>query len=287
VAARGIDLPGLELVIHADLPSNPETLLHRSGRTGRAGAKGISALIVTPADYKKAQRILQGAKVVAEWGKPPAADEVQARDDARILEHPALAAPTEDEAALVAQLIERHGADGVAAAFVRLWREGRSAPEELSEAATPARPAPREAGSFGDSVWFSLSVGRSGRAEARWLLPKICEAGNITKDVIGAIRVQTDETFVQLAAAVAGRFGDEAQVADNLVMRRLPGEPVLERYERAPRTAAPAAWKRPAKPRADDGEPGPGGAVGPRKSGPKPHRGQPARASAPARKPNR
>ena len=35
VAARGIDLPGLELVIHADLPSNSETLLHRSGRTGR------------------------------------------------------------------------------------------------------------------------------------------------------------------------------------------------------------------------------------------------------------
>jgi ATP-dependent RNA helicase DeaD len=40
VAARGIDLPGLELVIHADLPSNSETLLHRSGRTGRAGRKG-------------------------------------------------------------------------------------------------------------------------------------------------------------------------------------------------------------------------------------------------------
>ncbi|MFC6758649.1 helicase-related protein [Sulfitobacter porphyrae] len=40
VAARGIDLPNLELVIHADLPSNADTLLHRSGRTGRAGRKG-------------------------------------------------------------------------------------------------------------------------------------------------------------------------------------------------------------------------------------------------------
>jgi ATP-dependent RNA helicase DeaD len=39
VAARGIDLPGLELVIHADLPTNSETLLHRSGRTGRAGRR--------------------------------------------------------------------------------------------------------------------------------------------------------------------------------------------------------------------------------------------------------
>jgi ATP-dependent RNA helicase DeaD len=39
VAARGIDLPKLDLVIHAELPSNHETLLHRSGRTGRAGTK--------------------------------------------------------------------------------------------------------------------------------------------------------------------------------------------------------------------------------------------------------
>ena len=37
VAARGLDLPELDLVIHADLPTNKETMLHRSGRTGRAG----------------------------------------------------------------------------------------------------------------------------------------------------------------------------------------------------------------------------------------------------------
>ena len=122
VAARGIDLPGLELVIHADLPTNSETLLHRSGRTGRAGAKGVSALVVTSADYKKAQRLLQGAKVEAEWGPAPSADDVRARDDARVLEHPVLTAETGDEAATAALLLERFGAEGVAAAFVRLWR---------------------------------------------------------------------------------------------------------------------------------------------------------------------
>jgi ATP-dependent RNA helicase DeaD len=37
VAARGIDLPNLDLVVHAELPQNHETMLHRSGRTGRAG----------------------------------------------------------------------------------------------------------------------------------------------------------------------------------------------------------------------------------------------------------
>ncbi|TNC71337.1 DEAD/DEAH box helicase [Rubellimicrobium roseum] len=258
VAARGIDLPGLELVIHADLPTNSETLLHRSGRTGRAGAKGVSALIVTPAEFKKAQRLLQGARVVAEWGSAPSADEVKARDDARILEHPALAAEPEDEAALAALLLDRHGAERVAAAFVRLWREGRSAPEELSDAAAPGRPAPRERAAFGDSVWFSLAVGRSGRAEARWLLPKVCEAGGITKAAIGAIRVQEDETFVQIAAASASRFPEGVEVVSGVAMRRLEGEPVLERAERpAPWKGRPAHGSRPprdAEPRAIDAQ---------------------------------
>ena len=46
LAARGIDLPGLDLVLHADLPANAEVLLHRSGRTGRAGRGGLAMLVV-------------------------------------------------------------------------------------------------------------------------------------------------------------------------------------------------------------------------------------------------
>jgi ATP-dependent RNA helicase DeaD len=246
VAARGIDLPGLELVIHADLPTNSETLLHRSGRTGRAGKKGVSALIVSPSEVRKAQRLLQGAKVVAEWGSAPSADEVQAKDDMRLLEHPALAADVGDEADMAQQILSRFNAEQVAAAFVRLWREGRSAPEVLSDALPPAEPrAPRERGEFGPSVWFKLSVGHTGRAEARWLLPKICEAGGISRDSIGAIRVQQDETFVQIANAVAGRFADSAELEAGLTMDKIAGEPNLsrperaERPERAPRAAAP------------------------------------------------
>jgi ATP-dependent RNA helicase DeaD len=89
VAARGIDLPKLDLVVHAELPSNHETLLHRSGRTGRAGRKGVSALIVTgtrPA--RKAERILGWAKVKATWGTAPSADEVRARDEDRLFADP-------------------------------------------------------------------------------------------------------------------------------------------------------------------------------------------------------
>ncbi len=230
VAARGIDLPGLELVIHADLPTNPDTLKHRSGRTGRAGSKGVSALIVPSGDYKKAQRLLHNAGIVADWGRPPSADEVQARDDARMLDDPALTQPHEADAA-AADLLARFGADRVAAAFVRLWREGRPVPEELMEvpAAVPAATKPRDASDFGPAVWFSLSVGHTGRAEARWLLPKICEGGGIARDAIGAIRVRQDETFVQIAADAAPRFGEALEIAEGLMMVRLAGEPDLAR----------------------------------------------------------
>ncbi|WP_204314231.1 C-terminal helicase domain-containing protein, partial [Klebsiella aerogenes] len=65
VAARGIDLPNLDLVIHADVPSNPATLLHRSGRTGRAGRKGVCVLIVPETRRGAAQRVLALAKLSA------------------------------------------------------------------------------------------------------------------------------------------------------------------------------------------------------------------------------
>lgn len=246
VAARGIDLPGLELVVHADLPSNSETLLHRSGRTGRAGKKGTSVLIVPPAEFKKAQRLLQGAKLAAEWGKAPSAEEVQAKDDVRLLEHPALAADAADEQVMVSQLLERFGPEQVAAGFVRLWREGRSAPEVLSDAVTPVASAPRERGEFGPSVWFSLSVGHTGRAEARWLLPKVCEQGGITKDGIGAIRVQQEETFIQIADQVAGRFPQSVEIEPGLVLTRLVGEPSMERAERPAYGAAKPERRAPA-----------------------------------------
>ncbi|MGQ0610816.1 MAG: DEAD/DEAH box helicase [Paracoccaceae bacterium] len=248
VAARGIDLPGLELVVHFDLPSNSETLLHRSGRTGRAGRKGVSALIVPPAEARKAQRILAGAKVTAEWGKAPGADEVQAREDARVLEHAFLAEAPGDEAEMAGALLHRYGPEQVAAAFVRLWREGRSAPEVLSDALPPpsaASATPRERGEFGPSVWFRLNVGHTGRAEARWLLPKICEAGGITKAAIGAIRVKQDETFVQILAQEAARFGQAAALDTDLHMERLAEAPDTERPDArsdarpAPRRAAP------------------------------------------------
>ncbi|MBJ2152788.1 DEAD/DEAH box helicase [Paracoccus sp. IB05] len=256
VAARGIDLPGLDLVIHADLPTNPETLLHRSGRTGRAGRKGTSVLVVPQAEFRKANRILQGAKLVAEWGKAPGADEVQSREDERLISDPALTEAPGEEAGIAADLLEAHGGEAIAAAFVRLWRAKRSAPEELVEdLPPPAALPPRERGEFGPSVWYKLSVGHEGRAEARWLLPKICDAGGISKDGIGAIRVQQDVTYVQIAEQLAGRFKETTEIEPGLTMERVAEAPEFGpkgrvtggRPERAPREGKPAWSPRPSR----------------------------------------
>ncbi|WP_413613267.1 ATP-dependent RNA helicase DbpA [Bdellovibrio sp. HCB-110] len=53
VAARGLDIKNLELVVNFDLPSQPEVYIHRIGRTGRAGEKGVAVTIAHPRDSLK------------------------------------------------------------------------------------------------------------------------------------------------------------------------------------------------------------------------------------------
>jgi ATP-dependent RNA helicase DeaD len=211
VAARGIDLPNLELVIHADLPTNRETLLHRSGRTGRAGRKGVCVLIVPHNARRRAEQLLRDANVEAAWARPPTIDDIVQRDRERMLDDPSLSEPaSEDERSFARDLVTRHGAEQVAAAFVRLYRAGRSAPEELLDTAPPERSERRERqrDGFTNGVWFSLSVGRKQNAEPRWLVPMLCRAGHITKRDIGAIRIRPDETHVELAPDCVARFLD-------------------------------------------------------------------------------
>jgi ATP-independent RNA helicase DbpA len=63
VAARGLDVAGLELVINVELARDPQVHIHRIGRSGRAGEKGLALSLVTPSEAHRAQAIeeLQGA----------------------------------------------------------------------------------------------------------------------------------------------------------------------------------------------------------------------------------
>ncbi|MEY1555270.1 DEAD/DEAH box helicase [Yoonia sp. R2331] len=242
VAARGIDLPNLELVIHAELPTNAEILLHRSGRTGRAGRKGISAMIVPPKMKRRAQNLLKWGKLNAEWAVPPTADEILAADEDRLMNDPVWAEDfTEAEAAFAARLLEKHDATKIAAAYLRLYQNRQSAPEDLSPYVDmPDRhdKPKREKAAFGPSKWFSVDVGREGKAEARWLLPMICKAGGITKNEIGAIRIQPHETYVEISEpAVAGflkTIGSDMRLENQASLKALDGAPQISE-RRGPR----------------------------------------------------
>ena len=203
VAARGIDLPNLDLVIHADLPMNAETLLHRSGRTGRAGRKG-TCVVIAPAHRKRvALSILRTAKVDAENIAPPSAADIDARYREHILSAETLSAPaSEDEAPLVGQLLERHSAEAIAAAYVRLQLAARPVPEDVTAMAPDdfGSREPRSREAFVGGSWFKVNLGRKQRAEPRWLLPMICKAGGVTKSAIGSIRIFDTESIFEIAA---------------------------------------------------------------------------------------
>jgi ATP-dependent RNA helicase DeaD len=134
VAARGIDLPGLALVIHADLPNDAEVMQHRSGRTGRAGKKGVSVLLVPPSRRRKAEEMLGRARVNASWGNAPSAAEIRKVDQERLLQNPLLVEPgSEDDLAMADELLKAHSPRALAAAFVKQYRAGLPAPEDIDE----------------------------------------------------------------------------------------------------------------------------------------------------------
>ncbi|MBE3639147.1 DEAD/DEAH box helicase [Mangrovicoccus algicola] len=256
VAARGIDLPNLDLVIHADLPQSTEALLHRSGRTGRAGRKGISALIANDRAVNKANRILKWAKVQAEWVAAPSADEILDKDEARLLEDEAWTQePSEREAAFAAKLIEAFTPEQIAAACFRLYQNKLSAPEELNVAPVRAPREERERREFGPSIWAKLSIGRDQNAEPRWILPLLCRAGGLDKTQIGKIRVLDTATYVELAEAVGpdlgARLGDGGVLEEDVRLELVDSVPEEVTRARPPRRDD---GPRPLRaPRRDDG----------------------------------
>ncbi len=218
VAARGIDLPTLSLVIHVELPRDAETLQHRSGRTGRAGRKGTAVLLVPYPRRRRVEMMLRSARINAEWIGAPTPEEIRAKDRERMLE--ALLAPVEideEDRALAKLLLEQRGPEEIAALLVKAHRSALPAPEELIEQSARAngpagergeRSAPTDGhrAGFEDVVWFRMDVGRRQNADPRWILPLLCRRGHITKNEIGAIRIAPNETRFQVPRAMAARF---------------------------------------------------------------------------------
>jgi len=266
VAARGLDLPGLDLVIHADLPRNKEGLLHRSGRTGRAGRKGVCALIVPVRARRRTERLLKDAGVEAEWRLPPTASEIESALNQKLLSNEVFSAPIQSgEQDLAEALQQSFPPEQLAAAIVRLTRSKDSAPEVLQEPteqnAKESRKSrerdddrgprersdyePRRRGAvrsdFEDGVWIKLGVGRKKKADPKWLIPMLCKSGGFTRREIGAIQISPNSTHVELKPDAADQLM-EAAGAEQIIDKSIwidrsakPEEGSDDRPKRGPR----------------------------------------------------
>jgi len=275
VAARGIDIPDLDLVIHADMPNNRETLQHRSGRTGRAGRKGICVILVPHPRRRRVEMLLKSANIEAIWQSAPTAEEIRAQDQARLIAavSPSVEA-SEDDLTVARELMAQRSPEDVAAAYVRLARTHMPAPEDLADYEPPIRtpydpaqggrsergeraPEPVRAG-FEDAIWFKIDLGRNKNAEARWLLPMLCRRGHLTKRDIGAIRVFERETRFQVTAEAVERFEAAAAKGDSdggRIVRLEEGAPLPPRERGpAPGHRRPNSYKEARSPQHAEGE---------------------------------
>ena len=236
VAARGIDLPNLNLVIHADLPNDAETLQHRSGRTGRAGRKGVSVLLVPLSRRRRAEQMLAAAKVTPIWSGPPQAEEIRKLDQQRMLQDPILTAVnSEEDLEMARAVLANRQPEEIAAALVRIYRSRLPAAEDVFD------PGPGDNRGFRDPkplrrkehsdagaqafTWFRLDIGRKNNADPKWLLPMICRRGHVTKPDIGAIRINDNETRFEIANHMVEKFAAAMVIADedDVKISRLEG----------------------------------------------------------------
>jgi ATP-dependent RNA helicase DeaD len=263
VAARGLDLPELDLVIHAELPTNKATLLHRSGRTGRAGRKGICLLLVPPTKRRRAELLLGQANIEAIWQDPPTPAEIRARDQERLLDDPQLTqTPTEEELTLAQALLQRQTPETIAAALIRIARA--HLPEPANVTILPPAPEPRAfreregnstprtstayVPSNQPGAWFRMPIGRKHNADPKWMIPLICKAGNVTKQEIGAIKIFDRETKFEIATHAADSFlASTAKMKESepRIEPTTPPMPGRTPYAGTPHAKRPAADKRP------------------------------------------
>ncbi|KAG2719663.1 hypothetical protein I3760_02G000400 [Carya illinoinensis] len=76
VASRGLDIPNVDLVIHYELPNDPETFVHRSGRTGRAGKEGTAILMFTSSQRRTVRSLERDVGCKFEFVGAPSIEEV-------------------------------------------------------------------------------------------------------------------------------------------------------------------------------------------------------------------
>jgi len=152
VAARGLDITGVTHVYNYDIPQDPESYVHRIGRTGRAGKSGVAVTFVTPREMGYLRIVEETTKKRMSPLRPPSSDEAlvgQQRLAVESLSEMVSKNNIGDYRSFATELLEKHEAvDIIAAALKSMTREPSDTPVSISE----ERPLPsRKEGGGGRS----------------------------------------------------------------------------------------------------------------------------------------
>ncbi|MFZ2198754.1 MAG: DEAD/DEAH box helicase [Thermodesulfovibrionales bacterium] len=200
VAARGLDIKNVTHVINYSIPQNPDSYIHRIGRTGRAGKSGIAITLVTPREYNHLRLIERTAKTTIDRKKLPSSQEVLKAKEKNITKDISEIISANKHAAystFIKDLSEQFSfADIAAAAFHMAFGEPREQPiAEIRE---------REKTSGGVARLF-MTIGRKDKVKVPDIIKSIAAEANIPQSKIGKIDVFDKFTFVEVPAELADR----------------------------------------------------------------------------------
>ena len=225
VAARGIDVEELELVVNYDLPYDSEDYVHRIGRTGRAGRKGMAITFVSGRDIYKLQHIERFTRTKILRGKIPTAGEVEERrSESMVQKVRAVLDRGNLSMALTDRLLEEgYNSTDIAAALFELMA-GPESPAEKEIEEPRKKGAPARSEHFQDSSpnlrpasrgmqWVRLSAGRETRISPRDIIGLLEDSLGLPARSVGIIDIMPGQSFAQ----VPQQFLDVLRDAPRLV----------------------------------------------------------------------
>ena len=214
VAARGLDVDVLTHVINYDVPSAPESYVHRIGRVGRAGREGVAITLAEPREHRLLKNIERVSRQKIEIGKVPTVADLRARrmDLTRAaLREALLAGENAQYEVIIDALSNEFDIVDIAAAAIRLAHEATS-PETDDSADIPSvqthdrergRSAPRQRTRNERTTRIFIGSGRAAGIRPQDLVGAITgEAGLKGRD-IGQIEIADRFSLVEVGDDVA------------------------------------------------------------------------------------
>jgi ATP-dependent RNA helicase DeaD len=216
VAARGLDIEQLSHIVNVDVPSEPETYVHRIGRVGRAGRTGVALTLAEPRDYRRLRAIEELTRTPVVPAKVPTADELRAIRRAKVEAEvrAALGSARRQDLDAFADVLERLKAECDVATIARAalhMAEAANAPQGLGTTADDvAEMKPRARKERGDAAPHGDRGDRAERSTAP-MTRLYVNAGRMSNlrpgDLVGAITGETGLAGRQIGkVAIGDRF---------------------------------------------------------------------------------